>query len=67
MNAITLAYVSSNAGHSFVAKAAAFVRNELTVRAAARDLRQMDDRTLADIGIYRGDINNAVRGRRVTR
>ena len=67
MNTLTHAYVSSSAGPSFVAKAAAFVHNELTVRAAVRDLRQMDDRALADIGICRGEINDAVRGRRVTK
>lgn len=67
MNAITLAHMSTSTGPSFVAKAVAFVHNELAVRAAAADLRQMDDRALADIGICRGEINDAVRGRCVAK
>jgi|GEM_PF-1693068 len=40
------------------------IRYEMDVRAAISDLHAMDSRTLDDIGINRGDIEAAVRGRR---
>jgi hypothetical protein len=50
-------------GYVLFTKTVAFVQRELAVRAAVRELRHMDDRSLADIGICRGEIKNAVRGR----
>lgn len=79
MTTVTFHQVSSPEGHhSFVKSTVntvqnvvkamiSSVENELTVRAAIRALRNMDDRTLADIGICRGEINAAVRGRRAVR
>jgi len=75
MNTVTFPHVSSPEGHHVFAKAAstvafgwvkslaAFVENEMAVRTAIRDLRLMDDRTLADIGICRAEIKDAARGR----
>ena len=54
-------------GHSLLTKAVAFVRNELAVHAAVRELEQMDARALADIGICRADIHAAVGGRLKTK
>jgi len=54
-------------GYVLFTKTVAFVQRELAVRAAVRELRGMDDRNLADIGIFRGDIKNAVRGRMATK
>lgn len=48
-------------------KTVAFVQREFAVRAAVRELRNMDDRRLADFGIRRGEIKNAVRGRLTAR
>lgn len=76
MNSATFPQVTAPTGHTSIAKAAFtlalgrvkalgdLIDNELAVRAAVRDLRRMDDRGLADIGICRGEINTAVRGRR---
>lgn len=79
MTTVTFHQVSAPEGHhSFVKTASvaaldlikslvARIENELAVRAAIRALRRMDDRSLADIGICRAEINAAVRGRRVAR
>lgn len=67
MTTLTLSQGFAPKGHSLIAKAIAFVQHELAVRAAVRDLRRMDDRTLADIGICRGEIKAAVRGRRLAK
>ena len=45
----------------------AYVRKELMVHAAIRELRQLDDRSLADIGITRADIARAVRGQKTAK
>jgi len=65
MTTLTLNHVSSPSEFTFVAKAVAFVRKELKARAAIDELNRLDDRALADIGITRGDIKNAVRGHRL--
>lgn len=39
------------------------LNDELKVRAAISELKQMSDRELDDIGIARKDISRAVRGR----
>lgn len=41
---------------AFVRRAAAFARKELQRRSAIRELQQLDDRMLADIGLTRGDV-----------
>ena len=41
------------------------IRYEMDVRAAISELNRLDSRSLDDIGICRGDIEAAVRGRRV--
>jgi len=40
------------------------VRNMVTRTRAIRQLHQLDDRLLADIGLSRGEIENSVWGRR---
>ena len=45
----------------------AYIRKELTVHAAVRELRDLDDRALADIGITRGSIVEAVRGQKTSK
>ena len=45
----------------------AYIRKELTVHAAIRELRQLDDRALADIGITRANIVEAVRGQKTAK
>lgn len=79
MTTVAIHQVSSPEGHHSIAKTASIAalalvkslaarfHSELTIRAAIRALRRMDDRTLADIGICRAEINAAVRGRRVAR
>ena len=67
MNTLSLTPVSSSLEFTFVAKAVAFVRKEIKARAAIDALSRLDDRALADIGITRGDIKNAVRGSRSAR
>jgi len=76
MNSATFPHVTAPAGHVSFAKAAYtqalgwvkpvanWIDHEVAVRAAVRELRRMDDRSLADIGICRGEINTVVRGRR---
>ena len=45
----------------------AYVRKELMVHVAIRELRQLDDRALADIGITRANIVEAVRGQKTAK
>lgn len=45
-------------GHFFNA-----VADQLERRRVSRDLLQLDDRTLADIDLNRGDLESAARGR----
>jgi uncharacterized protein YjiS (DUF1127 family) len=37
------------------------IRNERRIRRAVDELKALDDRTLADIGVTRGDVEHAVR------
>jgi uncharacterized protein YjiS (DUF1127 family) len=79
MTTVTFHQVSSPEGHPSFVKTVSIVTlglikslvaridNELAIRTAVRALRRMDDRSLADIGICRAEINAAVRGRRVAR
>ena len=64
MNTLTFPVSFAPKAQPLFAKTIAFVHNELALRAAMRELRRMDDRTLADIGICRGEIKDAVLGRR---
>lgn len=63
MQTLSLTASLAPLGYVLYSKAVTFVHRELAVRAAVRELRSMDDRSLADIGIRRGEIKNAVRGR----
>jgi uncharacterized protein YjiS (DUF1127 family) len=39
------------------------ILTEFRTRAVVRTLQRFDDRLLADIGVYRGEIDSLVRGR----
>lgn len=40
------------------------IRRALALRRALREVRELDDRMLADVGISRGELERAVRGER---
>ena len=63
MQTLSLTASLAPLGYALYAKAVTLVQREWAVRAAVRELRGMDDRSLADIGIRRGEIKNAARGR----
>ena len=75
MNTAILPFVSTPAGHTFVASMVsvltfvwvkpmtARIGHELSLRAAERELNNLDNRVLADMGISRSEIKAAVRGR----
>lgn len=45
----------------------AYIRKELVVHAAVRELRELDDRALADIGLTRANIVEVVRGHKTAK
>jgi uncharacterized protein YjiS (DUF1127 family) len=75
MNTLFVSHLPTSVGHgvshrfvqlvTFAWAAPLMVRlnDELKVRAAISELKQMSDRELDDIGIARKDISRAVRGR----
>lgn len=75
MNTAILPFVSTHAGHTFVASMVstltfvwvkpmtARIGHELSLRAAERELHSLDNRALADLGIGRHEIKAAVHGR----
>lgn len=70
MTTMIFPHASSADGKGLMSKAvslwaalAVLVREELKVRAAIAELKQMNDRALDDIGVARHDIERVVRGR----